>query len=161
MRLYYSRRSRIDPDPWFDDIFLYVDVVQKRPRPHRARGSPPALPVHRETVGPALAEFPQAERKSSVVPVDRAGQAPPLDVVPLPVVVNLFTRMAFGGRPSAYPSARAVPHLSGTNPRNFSIGSILGCPPIHSEYIFPGSSVFPRERIICLTRSPLARVNPP
>ena len=47
------------------------------------------------------------------------------------------------------------------SPRNFNIGSMLGCAPSQSEYIFARSSVLPRESTIRRKRSPLARVRPP
>jgi len=47
------------------------------------------------------------------------------------------------------------------NPRSFNIGFTLGSVPSHALYIAARSSVFPRDRTMRRSRSPLARVNPP
>ncbi len=51
--------------------------------------------------------------------------------------------------------------LSGSRPRYFSIGPMVGCAPRQSTYSVSRSSVLPFDKIILRKRSPFARVRPP
>jgi hypothetical protein len=60
---------------------------------------------------------------------------------------------------SLYTSGMTTGHCF--SPRSFNIGFTLGSVPSHALYIAARSSVFPRDRTMRRSRSPLARVNPP